>query len=403
MLRTKFEALAPSMSEVGQRLWAAVEARALGRGGVAVVARATGLRRARIVAGVRDLDDPTHATLRASGRVRRPGAGRPSATAFQPGLLAALDRLVEPTTRGDPMSALRWTSKSKTKLATELTAQGFLVSPNTVGALLHQQRYSLQAPRKLLEGGDHPDRDAQFRHLQARVAALQAAGQPVVSVDCKKKELVGTFQTGGQEWQPQGQPVPVNVYDFVSDAVCKVSPYGVYDVTRNEGWVSVGTDHDTARFAVNSIREWWRRMGRQRYAAATEILITADGGGSNSSRGRLWKLELQRFADRTGLTVHVCHLPPGTSKWNKIEHRLFSQITLNWRGRPLETLEIVVQLIAHTRTDTGLRVRAAADEKPYPTKVKVSDQTMRELRLVRDDFHGNWNYSLLPRRDIDAK
>jgi hypothetical protein len=285
------------------------------------------------------------------------------------------------------------------KLAAELQGEGFAVSPNTVGTMLKAQGYSLQAPRKTLEGGDHPDRDAQFQHISTRTLAMQAAEQPVVSVDCKKKELVGEFKNGGREWQPAGHPEAVNVYDFVSDALFKVSPYGIYDVTRNEGWVSVGIDHDTAEFAVSSIRQWWRRMGKARYPAATRLYVTADGGGSNGSRNRLWKRELQRLADDTGLEIEVSHLPPGTSKWNKIEHRLFSQITLNWRGKPLSTLEAVVSLIAATKTSTGLKVKAAADQKIYRTGIKISKQEMKELNLVKSEVLGDWNYVIKPREE----
>ena len=396
-LRRKYESLAPILPEAARRHWAAAEARALGRGGISAVARATGLTRDTIRVGLRELDDPDHQALIATGRARRPGAGRPSALENHPGLDDALERLVNPATRGDPMSALRWTSKSTTTLAAELTAQGFAVTADTVGTILKARHYSLQSTRKRLEGGDHPDRDAQFLHIQRRVAAMQAAGQPIVSVDCKKKELIGRFKNQGREWQPAGEPEAVNVYDFPDLADGKAIPYGVYDVTRNEGWVSVGTDHDTGEFAVNTLQEWWRRMGRSRYRAAKELLITADGGGSNGSRNRAWKKHLQCFTDRTGLVVHVCHLPPGTSKWNKIEHRLFGQITLNWRGRPLETLEVVVQLIANTTTATGLRVKAAADQKPYPTKIKVSDAEMAQINLSKETFHGEWNYTIRPR------
>ena len=397
VIRVKFEALAPVLNEAASRVWAALEARALGHGGIACVARATGLARGTIVAGLRDLDDPEQLARLAAGQVRRPGGGRKPVTVNQPELVAALERLVSPATRGDPMSPLRWTSKSTEKLAAALHAAGFRVSADTVGTLLKAQGYSLQAPRKTLEGGDHPDRDAQFQHIAAQVTRMQAADQPVISVDCKKKELVGEFKNGGREWQPAGHPEAVNVYDFVDDALFKVNPYGVYDVTRNEGWVSVGIDHDTAEFAVATIRQWWRRMGKARYPQATALYVTADGGGSNGSRNRMWKRELQRLADDTGLTIHVSHLPPGTSKWNKIEHRLFSQITANWRGKPLSTLEVVVGLIANTSTQTGLKVRAATDQKPYRTGIKVSDAEMKQLSLVRDDFHGDWNYSVTPR------
>lgn len=397
LVRAKYASLAPVMGEAMTRLWAAAEARSLGHGGIACVMRATGLARDTIATGLREMDDPEHQARLAAGHIRRPGAGRKRQTELQPELAGALDRLVSPVTRGDPMSALRWSSKSTEKLAAELRGQGFEVSADTVGALLKAQDYSLQAPRKTLEGGDHPDRDAQFQHIAVRATAAQAAGQPVISVDCKKKELVGEFKNGGREWQPQGQPVPVNVYDFVSDALFKVSPYGIYDVTRNEGWVSVGIDHDTAEFAVSSIRQWWRRMGRAKYPAATRLYVTADGGGSNGSRNRLWKRELQCLADDTGLEIEVSHLPPGTSKWNKIEHRLFSQITLNWRGKPLTTLETVVSLIAATGTATGLKVKAAADQKVYRTGIKVSEQEMEALALVKHEFRGEWNYIIKPR------
>lgn len=387
------------MTEAELRRWAATEARSLGWGGIALVSRVTGVSRPRIERGLAELDDPEHTALIAAGRVRRAGAGRPRATAAQPELAAALDRLVSPATRGDPESPLRWTSKSTEHLAAALRAQTFSVSADTVGRLLRAQNYSLQAPRKTLEGGDHPDRDAQFQHIATQTLSFQAAGQPVISVDCKKKELVGEFKNGGREWQPKGSPERVNVYDFVDDALFKASPYGVYDVGRNEAWVSVGIDHDTAEFAVGSIRQWWRRMGRPRYKAATRLYITADGGGSNGSRNRLWKRELQRLADDTGLEITVSHLPPGTSKWNKIEHRLFSQITLNWRGRPLSTLEVVVALIAGTTTETGLKVKAAADQKTYRTGIKVTDAEIKALNLERETFHGEWNYTIKPRQE----
>jgi hypothetical protein len=403
LVRTKFELLSPTMNEVQTRLWAAAEARAFGHGGQACVARATGLSLATIAAGLRDLADSEHRAQVAAGRVRRAGGGRKALTETQPELAAALERLVAPATRGDPMSPLRWTSKSTAKLATELCAEGFQISADTVGALLKAQDYSLQAPRKTLEGGEHPDRDAQFQQIAERTRAMQAAGQPVISVDCKKKELIGTFTNGGREWQPAGHPETVNVYDFISDALYKAIPYGVYDVTRNEGWVSVGIDHDTAEFAVSTIRQWWRAMGQPRYPDATALYITADGGGSNGARNRLWKHELQTFADATGLTIHVSHLPPGTSKWNKIEHRLFGQITLNWRGRPLTTLETVVSLIANTTTETGLKVRAAVDDKRYAVGRKITDAEFEALALFHEDFHGDWNYTITPRKKVAKK
>ncbi len=400
IIREKYEALAPVLNEGAVRVWAALEARALGRGGIACVARATGLARNTLVSGLRDLEDPEQLARLAAGQVRRSGGGRKPLTVAQPELTAALERLVAPATRGDPMSPLRWSSKSTVKLAAELCAEGFSISADTVGTLLKSQNYSLQSTRKVLEGGDHPDRDAQFQHIASEVSRMQEAEQPVISVDCKKKELVGEFKNAGREWQPTGHPEAVNVYDFIDDALFKAIPYGVYDVTRNEGWVSVGIDHDTAEFAVSTIRQWWRRMGKTRYANATELYVTADGGGSNGSRNRLWKRELQRLADDTKLTIHVSHLPPGTSKWNKIEHRLFSQITTNWRGRPLVTLEAVVSLIANTSTRTGLKVRAAADLKRYRTGLKIPDAEMKTLSLVKDDFHGDWNYSFIPREGV---
>lgn len=397
VIRSKFEALAPVLNEATKRLWAAAEAQALGRGGVTAVARATGLARNTVTAGLRELEDPARRTALAQGRVRRVGAGPKPLTATHPELAEALERLVAPATRGDPMSPLRWSSKSTGKLAAELNAEGFPVSADTVGRMLVAAGYSLQATRKTLEGGDHPDRDAQFQHIAAQTRAFQADEQPVISVDCKKKELVGEFKNGGREWQPAGHPEAVNVYDFIDDALFKVNPYGIYDVTRNEGWVSVGIDHDTAEFAVSTIRQWWRRMGQARYKAAERLYITADGGGSNGSRNRLWKYELQRLADDTGLEIHVSHLPPGTSKWNKIEHRLFSQITLNWRGRPLSTLEAVVGLIANTTTKTGLKVKAAADQRVYRTGIKVSDDAIKAVNLAKGNFLGDWNYVIAPR------
>jgi len=301
------------------------------------------------------------------------------------------------------MSPLLWSSKSTEKLAAELCMKGFTIDADTVGTILKAQGYSLQALHKTLEGGSHPDRDAQFQHIAAEVSLFQAAGQPVISVDCKKKELVGNFKNAGREWQPKGHPDTVNVYDFASDALFKAIPYGVYDVTRNEGWVCVGIDHETAEFAVATIRQWWRQMGRARYRGATELYITADGGGSNGARNRLWKRELQALADTTGLTIHVSHLPPGTSKWNKIEHRLFSQITLNWRGKPLTTLEAVVGLIGSTTTQTGLTVRAVADQRSYPTGRKVTKAEMEALAITRSDFHGDWNYLFAPRDNVTRK
>lgn len=391
-LTEKFTTLFPHLNERQRRLSAAAEARALGHGGITRVARASGLSRPTIYQGLRDL-----AGAPTPGRVRRAGAGRPAIQARDPGLPAALDALIEPTTRGDPESPLRWTCKSTRQLAAALTAQGHPVSHSTVADLLQAADYSLQAPSKTLEGSDHPDRDAQFRYIAEQTTALQTAGQPVISVDAKKKELVGPFHNGGREWQPKGEPERVNVHDFPDRTVGKAIPYGVYDVTANTGWVTVGQDHDTASFAVATLRRWWESMGQATYPDADQLLISADGGGSNGYRLRLWKAELQQFADATGLAVTVCHLPPGTSKWNKIEHRLFSYITMNWRGRPLVSHEAVVELIGSTTTQTGLRVRAERDTGQYPTKIAVKNATMAALVLERHAFHGEWNYTIHPR------
>jgi len=400
-VQEKYAALGPLLNERQSRLWAATEARAMGRGGVTCVARATGISRKRIQAGIRELEglaESTPATAKPQPeRVRRPGGGRRTLVAGDPGLVAALEALVAPATRGDPMSPLRWTSKSTPQLAAELTAQGHPVSARTVPRLLKELDYSLQGLRKTREGKDHPDRDAQFGHLNARVAAFQEKGQPVISVDTKKKELVGDFRNGGREWQPQGQPEPVRVHDFVDPELGKAIPYGVYDVTTNRGWVSVGVDHDTSAFAVQAIRTWWQQMGREQYPTATELLVTADGGGSNGRQCHLWKTELQTLADETGLAIAVSHFPPGTSKWNKIEHRMFCHITQNWRGRPLVSHEVILNLIGSTKTRTGLEVRAALDHAAYPTGVKVSPEELAAVQIVRDAFHGEWNYTVQPR------
>ena len=386
----KYEALRGVMDEQMRRLWAATEARALGYGGVSIVARAVGLTRPTITAGMKELGDARQlAPLAPMNRVRREGAGRPRATDSDAGLRPALEELVEPATRGHPMSPLRWTCKSVRTLATELTRQGHGVSHQTVSEILQESGYSLQANRKTREGSGHPDRNAQFEHIARRAKQFQQRGQPVISVDTKKKELVGDFKNAGREWHPKGQPTAVRVHDFQDDELGKAIPYGVYDLGANAGWVSVGIDHDTPEFAVESIYAWWRQMGRKTYPEASELLITADGGGSNGSRTRLWKVALQRMADATGLKVSVCHFPPGTSKWNKIEHRMFCHITRNWRGRPLESLEVVVNLIASTTTTTGLRVALDTDE--YPTGVKVNDALMAALDLTPDKFHADWN------------
>ena len=329
-------------------------------------------------------------------RVRRPGGGRQALTVRDPTLVPDLEALVDPVTRGDPESPLRWTCKSLSHLATALQERGHRISARKVGDLLREQNYSLQATRKTTEGASHPDRDAQFAHINAQAQAFQARGQPVVSVDTKKKELVGAFKNGGREWQPTGQPEAVQVHDFLSQAVGRAIPYGVYDVGANQGWVSVGTDHDTAEFAVETIRRWWLRMGAPAYPQATDLLVTADGGGSNGSRSRLWKVALQQLADETGLRLSICHFPPGTSKWNTIEHRMFSQITENWRGRPLISYDVIVALIGSTTTQTGLRVQAALDATSYPTKQQVSDEALACVQIHPDRFHGEWNYAIHP-------
>jgi transposase len=398
-IKAKYNSLQPVLDERARRLWAAAEARAIGRGGITRVSEATGLSRMTIRAGLSQLGLPVTPTDRgaADERPRRPGGGRKPLADHDTGLLRDLETLVDPVTRGDPMSPLRWTCKSAAKLAAELQAEGHVVSERTVNRLLHDLGYSLQANRKTIEGKGHPDRDAQFQHINRRVKAFQRQGQPVVSVDAKKKELVGRFRNGGREWQPEGQPEPVEVYDFVKKDLGKALPYGVYDQTANTGWVSVGVDHDTAEFAVETLRRWWRNMGSQVHPAAKRLLITADGGGSNGTRRRLWKVELQPLADETGLRVSVCHFPPGTSKWNKIEHRMFRHITENWRGRPLVSREVVVNLIGHTTTKAGLAIRSELDEGSYPTGRAVSKERMESLCIRRDKFHGEWNYTLLPR------
>jgi Rhodopirellula transposase DDE domain len=392
-IKRRFELLAPGLDERQRRLLAASEALVLGRGGGVAVSRATGVSRRVIRAGIRELQAPESPP---PGRVRRPGGGRRSAVEKDPGLPAALERLIEPTTRGDPESPLRWTCKSLRKLTDALREQGHTVSQRVVANLLRTLEYSLQGNRKVLEGSQHPDRNAQFEYLNARVEAQLAVGEPAISVDAKKKELVGPFKNGGRELRPKGQPEPVRVHDFVDKDLGRATPYGVYDLARNQGWVTVGIDHDTAAFAVASIARWWQGLGRATYPNATSLLITADGGGSNASRSRLWKLELQRLADQTGLELRICHLPPGTSKWNKIEHRLFSYITQNWRGKPLVSYEVIVQLIAATTTASGLTVRCELDDAAYETGRKVSDEELADVNLERDAFHGEWNYRIRP-------
>src|SRR5215831_16492576 len=398
-IAAKFAILSPLLDERARRLWAAVEARAIGRGGISQVAEATRLSRATIRAGLQELAHPVSPTAPQAPveRVRRPGGGRKSLGAHNPHLVRVLETLLDPVTRGDPMSLLRWTCKSAAKLAAALQTQGHAVSERTVNRLLHELGYSLQSNRKTLEGRAHPDRDAQFHYINRRAKAFQTQGQPVISVDTKKKELVGQCRNSGREWHPQGQPEEVQVHDFPDKALGKVIPYGVYDEATNSGWVSVGIDHDTAEFAVETVRRWWRHMGNEVYPQAKRLLSTADGGGSNGSRCRLWKVELQKLADESGLRISVCHFPPGTSKWNKIEHRMFCHITENWRGRPLVSREVVVKLIGATTTQTGLRIHAGLDQRQYPTGRSVSRVELSRLRIEPAAFHGDWNYTIHPK------
>ncbi len=392
-LRIRYEALRSSLDERGRRLNAAAEAKAAGYGGIAAAARATKVARSTIGRGLKDLRDPGSLT----GKVRRKGGGTPRLTAKDPTLLEDLQRLLEPATMGDPMRPLRWVSKSHDKLATALRAMGLKVSSSSIPKLLEELKYCRHFNRKAKEGGKHPDRDAQFEYINARVEAFQAADQPVISIDAKKKELLGEFKNGGSDYGPQGQPIEVNTHDFEDKELGKVVPYGIYDIGANLGYVSLGIDHDTGQFAVNSVRCWLDRMGRDRYPKMTRLMIAADGGGSNGSRLRLWKLALQQLADDTGLIIQVCHYPPGTSKWNKIEHRMFCHITQNWRAVPLVSLFVIIQLIANTTTKTGLKIRCELDPNTYPKGIKVSDAEMATLNIKRDAFHPEWNYSIAPR------
>jgi Rhodopirellula transposase DDE domain/Helix-turn-helix of DDE superfamily endonuclease len=390
MLAAKFRVLFPHLDERQRRLLMGAEARILGHGGIKLVARAAGVTESTVSRGVSDLDSGEEPL----GRTRRPGGGRKRLVDLDPGLRAALLALVEPDMRGDPMSPLRWTTKSTRKLADELTGQGWQICADTVADVLRGEGFSLQANAKTIEGKQHPDRDAQFRYLNEQVKDHQATGDPVISVDTKKKELVGEFKNGGRQWQPVGEPVQVKTHDFPDRETGKAIPYGIYDVTANAGWVNVGCDHDTAAFAVASIRRWWSARGTNDYPTARRLLITADAGGSNGHRTRAWKTELAALATATGLQITVCHLPPGTSKWNKIEHRLFSHITMNWRGRPLTSHEVIVQSIAATTTRTGLKVHAELDTAAYPTGVEISDAQIAALPMTRHRFHGDWNYTL---------
>jgi len=393
-IRTRFEALSPLLNERARRLFVASEARAAGWGGVTAVCNATGVARSTINRGLAEL---RAAEPRVSSRIRRPGGGRKQKVETEPGLLEALATLVQSAIRGDPEAALLWVSKSQRHLASALAEAGFTVGQKLVGRLLRRLGFSLQANSKTREGSNHPDRNAQFEYINERINAFQAAGQPTISVDTKKKELVGDFKNGGRELRPKGDPVPVRVHDFAIPGLGKVAPYGVYDIAANTGWINLGITHDTAAFAVESIRRWWRELGEARYPQAKQLLITADCGGSNGARVRLWKTELQRFADQTGLAITVAHLPPGTSKWNRIEHRLFAFITQNWRGKPLLTHEVIVQLISATKTRKGLTVQCRIDRTAYDKGIKVSDAEMAELKIKPADFHGEWNYTFTPR------
>ena len=402
VIRGKYERLQPHLGERGARLWAANEALSFGRGGVRAVAEALAISAKTIMQGKRELQAPTlhpDSDL-AGGRQRRPGGGRKSILEKYPQLQAAIEQIVDPATRGDPMKPLRWVSKSLCHIVSELSRQGYRVSTHTVSKILQEDlEYGMQGLRKTREGSSHPDRDGQFQYINQQCREFQQRGQPVISVDSKKKELVGDFKNGGREWHPKGKPEPVCVHDFEDKKKGKVTPHGVYDIGRNQGWVSVGIDHDTAEFAVDSIRHWWKRMGQPTYPQAKELLITADSGGSNSYRARLWKCQLQKLANETGLGIAVCHFPPGTSKWNKIEHRMFCHITSNWRGRPLESREVVVNLIANTQTSKGLTIQADLNVNSYAKGIKVSKEEMSRLNLRPADFHGEWNYVISPHHE----
>jgi transposase len=389
----RFRAMAGALDERQRRRWAAAEARSHGRGGIAAVARATGLAENTIRKGLRELDCPEELPV---GRVRRAGGGPKRLSESDPTLLADLERLLEGETRGDPERPLLWTSKSVRKLAAELRGLGHEVSYRTVARLLHELGYSLQANRKTKEGAQHPDRDAQFRHINEKVSEAIAAGEPAISIDTKKKELVGEYKNGGREWRPKGDPVAVKVHDFPDKQLGKAIPFGVYEIGANAGFVNVGITHETAAFAVASIRSWWEQLGKQRYPKATMLQITADCGGANGNRRKLWKTELQRLVDDTGLAISVCHFPPGTSKWNKIEHRLWCLIAKNWRGRPLVSHEVIINSIAATTSDTGLEVYAQLDERDYPKGIEVTDAELAAVNLERDEFHPEWNYTIKP-------
>ena len=399
ILRKKFQAMSSFLDERGRRLWAATEAQVMEYGGISAVSKATGLSRTTIHAGLQELmAKPTkRPVIEEHVRIRSKGGGRKSLLHHNPGITNALDGLVEPTSRGDPQSPLRWTCKSTRRLAQELTDQGYRIGDRKVADLLHEMKYSLQANAKTLEGKQHPDRNAQFEYINRQTKAFQKRGQPVISIDTKKKEIVGNFKNGGKEWHPQGTPEETLTHDFEDKELGKAIPYGVYDPTDNSGWVSVGVDHDTAEFATDTIAMWWKQMGRKTYPGATELLIMADGGGSNSSKSRLWKLRLQDLANALTMKISVCHFPPGTSKWNKIEHKMFSFITQNWRGKPLVNLETIIKLIGSTSTRTGLLLKAKVNNAKYETGIKVDDAELEKISIKRDSFHGDWNYSVLPK------
>ena len=396
IVQQKCTILLPILDERSRRLWAAVEAKAIGRGGISIVSKATGLSRTTIHQGIKELGETTLLKID-TVRTRMKGGGRKTITTTNPNILTDLESLVDPTTRGDPESPLRWTCKSTRQLSIALQHKGYNIGRQKISELLAGLGYSLQANRKIREGSAHPDRDGQFRYIYGQVQTFQIGNQPVISVDTKKKELVGDFKNNGKEWHPKGQAETVQVHDFIDKNLGKINPYGVYDQTANIGWVSVGIDHDTSAFAVESIRRWWNRMGKQSYPEATRLLITADGGGSNGYRIRLWKRELQQFANEQNLEISVCHFPPGTSKWNKIEHRMFNHISMNWRGKPLSSHEVIVNLIANTTTRQGLEIQAEIDSNSYPKGIKVTDAQLEEINLIKADFHGEWNYSILPK------
>jgi Rhodopirellula transposase. len=394
IIAKKYRVMSGLLNERQSRLWAAAESLSLGYGGISLVSRATGISRVTISRGIKELEEEEPLSPE---RSRRPGGGRKKGCELQPTLKPSLDAIVEPTAKGDPMSPLRWTTHSTRRLANQLRESGLRVSKTQVGQLLHEMGYHLSGNRKSLEGGTNPDRNAQFEIINAQATMFLKQGCPVISVDAKKKELIGNYRQNGRVWRPKGEPELVKVYDFIDKELGKATPYGIYDLQKNLGWVNVGIDHDTAEFAVESIRRWWIYLGKELYPNAKDIFITADGGGSNGSRNRLWKFCLQEFADESGLTIHVSHFPPGTSKWNKIEHRLFNHISMNWKGQPLTSLDVIINLIGHTTSQTGLKVYAMEDHNTYPTKRKISDKQLNALNIIKNEFLGKWNYTIKPK------